>query len=133
MDGYITSEHNVLITLFYIFYSKTFLAKIIRISDALFIQPSNHLLLKPNIVYDLQNKTVQHHVKMWNMILLSLIYNVNHANSLLIIGNEIFLIHWSIFICSGRFCTKYRCTLIGFRNYCIGQEPLQNVYVKDKY
>ena len=88
MVGYITSEHNVLITLSYIFYSKTFLAKIIRISDALFIQPSNHLLLKPNIVYDLQNKTVQHHVKMWNMILLSLIYNVNHANSLLIIGNE---------------------------------------------
>ena len=91
MVGYITSEHNVLITLFYIFYSKTFLAKIIRISDALFIQPSNHLLLKLNIVYDLQNKTVQHHVKIWNMILLSLIYNVNHANSLLIIGNEI---HW---------------------------------------
>ena len=145
MVGYITSEHNVLITLFYIFYSKTFLAKIIRISDALFIQPSNHLLLKLNIVYDLQNKTVQHHVKIWNMILLSLIYNVNHANSLLIIGNEsfnnnslinriqLFLIHWSIFICSGRFCTKYRCTLISFRNYCIGQEPLQNVYVKDKY
>ena len=110
MDGYITSEHNVLITLFYIFSSKTFLAKIIRISDALFIQPSNHILLKPNIVYDLQNKTVQHHVKIWNMILLSLIYNVNHANSLLIIGNErfnnnslilcwrnriqVFLIHW---------------------------------------
>ena len=63
MVGYITSEHNVLITLFYIFYSKTFLAKIIRISDALFIQPSNHLLLKLNIVYDVQNKTVQHHVK----------------------------------------------------------------------
>ena len=90
MVGYITSEHNVLITLFYIFYSKTFLAKIIRISDALFIQPSNHLLLKLNIVYDLQNKTVQHHVKIWNMILLSLICNVNHANSLLIIGNERF-------------------------------------------
>ena len=90
MVGYITSEHNVLITLFYIFYSKTFLAKIIRISDALFIQPSNHLLLKLNIVYDLQNKTVQHHVKIWNMILLSLIYNVNHANSLLIIGNDRF-------------------------------------------
>ena len=90
MVGYITSEHNVLITLSYIFYSKTFLAKIIRISDALFIQPSNHLLLKLNIVYDLQSKTVQHHVKIWNMILLSLIYNVNHANSLLIIGNDRF-------------------------------------------
>ena len=93
MDGYITSEHNVLITLFYIFYSKTFLAKIIRISDALFIQPSNHLLLKLNIVYDLQNKTVQHHVKMWNMILLSLIYNVNHANSFLIIDNERLIVY----------------------------------------
>ena len=93
MDGYITIEHNVLITLFYIFYSKTFLAKIIRISDALFIQPSNYLLLKLNIVYDLENKTVQHHVKMWNMILLSLIYNVNHANSLLIIGNERLIVY----------------------------------------
>ena len=88
MVGYITSEHNVLITLFYIFYSKTFLAKIIRISDALFIQPSNHLLLKLNIFYDLQNKTIQHHVKIWYMILLSLIYNVNHENSFLIIRIE---------------------------------------------
>ena len=88
MVGYINSEHNVLITLFYIFYSKTFLAKIIRISDALFIQPSNHLLLKLNIFYDLQNKTIQHHVKIWYMILLSLIYNVNHENSFLIIRIE---------------------------------------------
>ena len=160
MVGYITSEHNVLITLFYIFYSKTFLAKIIRISDALFIQPSNHLLLKLNIVYDLQNKTVQHHVKIWNMILLSLIYNVNHANSLLIIGNErfnnnslilcwrliwfktnriqVFLIHW--------YSLKYQYSsvVVDFvpnivvhwlvlETTPLAKEPLQNVYVKDKY